>query len=310
MKKFALVTASVLITGCTTTPFMGQLSPLGEIESVELSAMTDHEKTYLANRKYDFSSSREGKLSIIKSITESPLKNINSNSEYFRDVFEMFDYQPMNGGAIYTNPVSCPVYLTFDGDGNLDGLRFNKFYNYSTKDCQNFVREIRKITATGTTSLEDERKQKQEDKQRALINYRTNYKNCISRLPKKYSGISFEDQLDLVDLLASNETPRNNYAYRASDVIEVMQSVPGGILVRVYSLNSQIAFIKTSKEYVDGQLISPFWVIYNGKTYSYQTIFGAQKKVYRFDALPDEVSDIGECVNACIRKLMEYLPNT
>ncbi len=84
--------------------------------------------------------------------------------------------------------------------------------------------------------------------------------------------------------------PEEGYIYRASD-FEVLQSTGNGILLKsMYrdAYKSQPIFVQTNRNYADG---TSFWdsgplVCFTGKMKQYSSVFGANRKVYSFKAIP------------------------
>ena len=79
--------------------------------------------------------------------------------------------------------------------------------------------------------------------------------------------------------------PEKNILY-SLNTTEVMQSAPGGVLVRINTIMgpsspSDVAFIYTNENFVDGAILNGRYAYYVG-VYKYQTVLGSEKNVYAF----------------------------
>ena len=109
----------------------------------------------------------------------------------------------------------------------------------------------------------------------------------VSQAPidKNPSDMKISDKGAIGNILWHFFTPEKNILY-SLNTIEVMQSAPGGVLIKIttiYNANtpSDIAFLYTNENFVDGTMLNGRYAYYVGN-YKYQTVLGSEKNVYAF----------------------------
>ena len=122
--------------------------------------------------------------------------------------------------------------------------------------------------------------------------YEKNKKAQLSKSPAKYVLDG-----DLTGLIAGFKTPKQNGAYKLNEngisFIQVRQSIPNGIIVGSYSshYSDRPLCIITNKSFADDEIIKhQMYLLYDGY-YSYTTVLGASKKIWKFKEISRSTYD-------------------
>lgn len=195
---------------------------------------------------------------------------------------------------------NCGVSLIFDARDNLIGLYGND--NVSFIGCSKVRDNLYFLIDNGYTKQEKERREKairdeaekkaRAEEQASIENLCKNYKPSTA-----YKNVRFStDDLASAALGYWVPKPQKNMAYRANELIKVMQVLSNGVLAQIEG-TSTIIFLDTKNKMVDGERFHDGWFVYRGETLSYTTVFGAKKTVYRFRSVPSSVSDNRDCIH-------------
>lgn len=102
---------------------------------------------------------------------------------------------------------------------------------------------------------------------------------------------------DLMGFLGGFKTPKQNGAYKLNEsgygFVKVRQSVTNGIIIGAYSSHytDRPLFIVTNKKFADDEFIrNQMYVVFDGY-YSYTTVMGAPKKIWKFKEISKDLYD-------------------
>jgi len=109
----------------------------------------------------------------------------------------------------------------------------------------------------------------------------------LQSVEKKFN-LPFCREANLFNAIFYNQVIKNDCIYSLKGPLVIFQKAQGGILVHlnpsVTQFQDQIFFIKTDKEYFDGQALNPILVKENG-AFSYTTVLGVKKHIRAFKLL-------------------------
>lgn len=134
------------------------------------------------------------------------------------------------------------------------------------------------------------------DRAKEVYNYSSTYeknkKAQLTKFPAKYVLDG-----DLTGFMAGFKTPKQNGAYKLNEkgigFVQVKQSIPNGIIVGAYSSHytDRPLCIITNKSFADDEIIKEqMYFLYDGY-YSYTTVLGAPKKIWKFKEISKATYD-------------------
>ena len=193
----------------------------------------------------------------------------------------------------------CRISLIFNASHDLVGLFGSNSVSFS--GCREVLENLAFLKENGYTKQEKNRREqaiKAESERKARAEEQASIENqCKNYKPSAtYKNVRFSsDDLASAALGYWVPKPQKNMAYRANELIKVMQVLYNGVLAQIEG-TSTIIFLDTKNKMVDGERFHDGWFVYRGETLSYTTVFGAKKTVYRFRSVPTSVSDKRDCL--------------
>ena len=129
-----------------------------------------------------------------------------------------------------------------------------------------------------------------------IYNYSVAYEQK-QKLTLAKTNIPYVLDGDLMGFLGGFKTPKQNGAYKLNEsslgYVQVIQSVTNGIIIRAYSSHytDRPLFIVTNKKFADDEFIrNQMYVVFDGY-YSYTTVMGAPKKIWKFKEISKDLYD-------------------